>query len=186
MCYSAGGITRLPSTCGRLERSSPRWPLVCPSSPAIRKSIKSLRSSGELSLFLSLSSLLPLTPSLSPNRLLGTPTLQTLPSLPSLPDFRPSFPKWRPQQLSTVLPELATTPDAISLLEKMLVYEPSRRITAKQALREPYFSQENELGAFGGFGGGRAAREGLGAYEPRELQRERVQQPSGLMASPLQ
>ena len=35
--------------------------------------------------------------------------------------------------------------EAIDLLEKMLVYDPSDRITAKEALKHPYFDRIEEF-----------------------------------------
>ncbi|OMJ09277.1 Cyclin-dependent kinase A-1 [Smittium culicis] len=71
-------------------------------------------------------------------RILGTPTEETWPSVTSLPDYKPSFPKWQAQSLKELLPKLC--PDGIDLISKMLIYDPSRRITAKQALLHPYFN----------------------------------------------
>ncbi|PVU97434.1 hypothetical protein BB561_000530 [Smittium simulii] len=70
-------------------------------------------------------------------RVLGTPTEETWPSVTSLPDYKSSFPKWKPKSLAELLPNLCT--DGIDLLEKMLIYDPSHRITAKQAMQHPYF-----------------------------------------------
>ena len=108
------------------------------------------------------------------NRLLGTPTLDVWPGLAQMPDFRPQFPKWRPQNLSNVVTDLDQ--QGIHLLSRMLVYEAQRRIsgelpgsdlsrvvrrslirtacaTAKQALLHPYFmtaapANSRPLGAF--------------------------------------
>lgn len=55
------------------------------------------------------------------------------PSLSSMPDFNSAHPKWRPQNLADVLPEMEG--QALSLLERMLVYDPSRRITGASLYR---------------------------------------------------
>ncbi|KAJ0974570.1 hypothetical protein J5N97_016535 [Dioscorea zingiberensis] len=76
-------------------------------------------------------------------RILGTPNEDTWPGVSSLPDFKSAFPKWPPKDLITVVPNLE--PAGIDLLSKMLRLEPSKRITARQALEHEYFK---DLGAF--------------------------------------
>lgn len=44
-----------------------------------------------------------------------------------MPDFKPTFPRWRPQNLREVLPEMDDT--ALHLLSGMLTYDPARRIS---------------------------------------------------------
>jgi serine/threonine protein kinase len=70
-------------------------------------------------------------------RTLGTPTNATWPGVEELKDFKSSFPKWSPKPMNEIVPNM--DPAGADLLQKMLVYEPSRRITAKQALTHPYF-----------------------------------------------
>ncbi|KAJ3682094.1 hypothetical protein LUZ60_014667 [Juncus effusus] len=70
-------------------------------------------------------------------RVLGTPNEETWPGVTSLPDFKSAFPKWPAKDLSTVVPTL--DPAGIDLLSKMLRLEPSKRITARQALEHEYF-----------------------------------------------
>ncbi|KAL6649092.1 hypothetical protein ACP70R_013316 [Stipagrostis hirtigluma subsp. patula] len=70
-------------------------------------------------------------------RVLGTPNEQTWPGVSSLPDFKSAFPKWQAQDLASVVPNLE--PAGLDLLSKMLRYEPSKRITARQALEHEYF-----------------------------------------------
>jgi len=71
-------------------------------------------------------------------KMLGTPNEENWKGCTSLPDFKPDFPKWSKQDMRKVLP--GVDPVAINLLEKMLVYEPSQRISAKAALQHPYFN----------------------------------------------
>ena len=62
-------------------------------------------------------------------RLLGTPTPEIWPSLVNMPDFKLTFPKWRPQHFHDVLPEMEEL--GLHLLNSMLVYDPSRRLSGK-------------------------------------------------------
>ncbi|KAL3696575.1 hypothetical protein R1sor_010651 [Riccia sorocarpa] len=70
-------------------------------------------------------------------RTLGTPNEETWPGVTSLPDYKSAFPKWPPKNLATVVPGL--DPGGIDLLSKMLTLEPSKRITARDALEHEYF-----------------------------------------------
>jgi len=70
-------------------------------------------------------------------RVFGTPTDETWPGVKSLPDYKDVFPKWRPRPLTEVLPDM--DPLGLDIFQQMMFYEPSRRITAKAALRHPYF-----------------------------------------------
>ncbi|GAM22109.1 hypothetical protein SAMD00019534_052840 [Acytostelium subglobosum LB1] len=72
-------------------------------------------------------------------RVLGTPNESIWPGVTELPDFHVNtFPIWTGQPLAKFVPN--AEPHAIDLLNKMLQYEPSRRISAKAALNHPYFS----------------------------------------------
>ncbi|ESO05052.1 hypothetical protein HELRODRAFT_172067 [Helobdella robusta] len=68
---------------------------------------------------------------------LGTPNTESNPNLLKLPYFNVTFPKWPKKPLSDIIPGLPT--EAYVMLEKMLQYEPSQRITCEDALREQYF-----------------------------------------------
>lgn len=78
-------------------------------------------------------------------RCLGTPTEETWPGVTSLPDYKTTFPRWGAQALAKFVPNLDEC--GLDLLTRMLVYEPSKRISARQALKHPYF---NELHAASG------------------------------------
>lgn len=74
-------------------------------------------------------------------RVLGTPTEQVWPGVTSLPDYQDSLPVWHPKNLADVI---RADPIALDLLSRMLVYDPSVRITAKDALNHPYFANIRE------------------------------------------
>jgi len=71
-------------------------------------------------------------------RVLGTPNESTWPGVTSLPDFSPTFPTWRPGSLARYVRGLC--PKGLDLLARMLVLDPSRRITAIDALQHEYVS----------------------------------------------
>ncbi|XP_057293447.1 cyclin-dependent kinase 2-like [Hydractinia symbiolongicarpus] len=70
-------------------------------------------------------------------RVLGTPNETLWPGVTDLKEFKSDFPKWKTQSFSSIVPSLDA--DGIDLLEKMLTYQPSRRISAKNAMSHPYF-----------------------------------------------
>ncbi|VFQ84684.1 unnamed protein product [Cuscuta campestris] len=70
-------------------------------------------------------------------RVMGTPYEDTWPGVASLPDYKSSFPKWPPKDLATIVPNLDAC--GIDLLRKMLNLDPSKRITARNALEHGYF-----------------------------------------------
>ena len=71
-------------------------------------------------------------------KLLGTPTEKTWPGVSELPDFKKSFPKFRKESFHEVF--MGSSALEIDLLEKILVLDPDRRLTAEEILRHPYFS----------------------------------------------
>ncbi|XP_060081900.1 cyclin-dependent kinase 2-like [Ylistrum balloti] len=71
-------------------------------------------------------------------RTLGTPDENTWPGVSQMPDYKSTFPKWPQQCVSNAVPNLLG--DGLELLQLMLKYEPSQRISAKSALLHPYFS----------------------------------------------
>lgn len=70
-------------------------------------------------------------------RILGTPDEDTWPGVCKLPDYKNTFPKWVKQHLSKFNPQL--NEDGIDLLQKMVIYKPEDRITAKLALTHAFF-----------------------------------------------
>lgn len=71
-------------------------------------------------------------------RALGTPTEDVWQGVSDLPDFKPTFPRWSPVSLRNTVPALDDV--GLNLLTQMLLYEPSQRITARDALNHPYFA----------------------------------------------
>mmetsp|Transcript_21890 Transcript_21890/g.43437 ORF Transcript_21890/g.43437 Transcript_21890/m.43437 type:complete len:326 (+) Transcript_21890:89-1066(+) len=78
-------------------------------------------------------------------RVLGTPTEATWPGVSSFKDFKSTFPKWTPQpdKLREMMPELDK--DGHDLLQRMLIYEPGKRISAIEAMKHPYFDDLKKL-----------------------------------------
>ncbi len=74
-------------------------------------------------------------------RVLGTPDVHSWPELSELPDYNKIvFPTLPPVPLHEILPDVPA--DALALIQKFLVYRPQQRITAAQALLDPYFTTE--------------------------------------------
>lgn len=70
-------------------------------------------------------------------RLLGTPNEENWPGVSKLAEYKTTFPKWKRVSMQNAVPTL--DPAGVDLLSQMLVYEPSKRISAKAALQHPYF-----------------------------------------------
>ena len=67
---------------------------------------------------------------------LGTPRIEDWPEMHSLPDYV-TFPPQPKPHLASIFNAAST--DALDLLEKMLTFNPQRRISAREALGHPYF-----------------------------------------------
>ncbi len=72
-------------------------------------------------------------------RIFGTPDETTWPGISHLPDFKASFPKWEPQIITAKLLRIYDDNNAINLFQLMMKYDPHERISAKEALKHPYF-----------------------------------------------
>jgi len=70
-------------------------------------------------------------------RVLRTPNEELWPGVTQMPDFKPTFPNWSTMNLKTSMKKME--PAGLELLELMLIYDPSKRISAKKALLHPYF-----------------------------------------------
>jgi len=74
-------------------------------------------------------------------RTLGTPNKQIWQDwgdINKLKEYQPSLPNFSAQPLNSLFPNLES--NGIDLMNKMLQYEPCNRISAKEALLHPYFS----------------------------------------------
>lgn len=71
-------------------------------------------------------------------RTVGTPTEETWPGVTSLPEFSAAFPQWPGQSWSKLLP--AGDPLLLDLLARLVVLDPAKRMTARDALDHPYFA----------------------------------------------
>jgi len=72
-------------------------------------------------------------------QIMGTPNDEIWPGVTQLPYWKGIFPHWVKQEWTTTFPSI-TDPNVFDLLDRMLVYDPVRRISAKEALRHPYFA----------------------------------------------
>jgi len=70
-------------------------------------------------------------------RILGTPNEEIWPGVTKLPDFKPQFPTWKSVDLTTIVQGIDSV--GLDLLNQMLHYDPAKRVSAKRALKHPYF-----------------------------------------------
>nr|CAH0110540.1 unnamed protein product [Daphnia galeata] len=71
-------------------------------------------------------------------RTMGTPDETCWPGVSLLPDFKPNFPKWSGSSFEEMFPRLDS--DGLNLLMKLMLYDPNKRLSARQALHHRYFS----------------------------------------------
>lgn len=70
-------------------------------------------------------------------RTMGTPTEETWPGVTSLKAYKNNFPSWKRNVCRALIPQLDDT--GLDLLEKMLIYDPHKRLNAKTAVLHAYF-----------------------------------------------
>ncbi|XP_018914243.2 cyclin-dependent kinase 2 [Bemisia tabaci] len=71
-------------------------------------------------------------------RTLGTPDEDSWPGVTQLPDYKAVFPYWEQQELKEVVPRLDE--EGIDLFSKLVKYDPVSRISARSALKHPFFA----------------------------------------------
>jgi len=71
-------------------------------------------------------------------KILGTPNDGMWNGVSALKDFQHNFPKWKSKNWEQIAPDLCDL--GRDLLSRMLILNPYKRISAKQALRHPYFN----------------------------------------------
>lgn len=71
-------------------------------------------------------------------RTLGTPDETTWPGVSKFPDFKPVFPRWESKSLDQILPP-SLGQEGRNLFQKLLIYDPLKRISAMEAMAHPYF-----------------------------------------------
>ncbi|EIE19555.1 cyclin dependent kinase [Coccomyxa subellipsoidea C-169] len=76
-------------------------------------------------------------------QVLGTPTEEVWKGVTKLQDWH-TFPQWKPRDLARAYPDLGS--DSVDLLRGMLQYQPARRISAKEALKHPFFAELDKEG----------------------------------------
>ncbi|CAH1981228.1 unnamed protein product [Acanthoscelides obtectus] len=70
-------------------------------------------------------------------RILRTPTEQLWPGVSNLREYKAIFPRWTQYSLASQVKNLDE--QGLDLLKEMLVYDPSKRISAKRIAEHPYF-----------------------------------------------
>jgi len=65
------------------------------------------------------------------------------PSITELPEYKADFPVYPMQKVPSIVPGLDE--DGYDLLDKMIVYDPSQRITAQKAMTHQYFQGAQNL-----------------------------------------
>ncbi|KAE9549629.1 hypothetical protein FO519_007170 [Halicephalobus sp. NKZ332] len=71
-------------------------------------------------------------------RILTTPNEQDWPGVTQFPDYKSNFPKWTDNKVKEKLGSLMN-PEALDLLQQMLIYDPVNRISARACFKHPYF-----------------------------------------------
>ena len=73
----------------------------------------------------------------------GTPTAEMWPAVLRLPHYNQEFPQWRESPITDHCPlDCLGSANAADLLNKLLQYDPDRRIACKAALQHPYFFEQ--------------------------------------------
>ncbi|XP_060835122.1 cyclin-dependent kinase 1-A-like [Rhopalosiphum padi] len=75
-------------------------------------------------------------------RILTTPNEKTWPGVSEFKDYQPLFPKWSENILKKSVKNINN--EGLDLLQNMLIYDPSKRINARDALQHDYFKDLNK------------------------------------------
>ena len=73
-------------------------------------------------------------------RILGTPSNAVWPGVESFKDYKDGFPKWEGSGLP-IDENWPLDPHGVALLKEFLIYNPTKRISAKSALNHSYFQK---------------------------------------------
>jgi len=68
------------------------------------------------------------------------------PGVSELENWKDVFPSWKPHNLQRITPRL--NEDGVDLLEKLITYDPHRRISMQDALRHPYLANNSAQPTF--------------------------------------
>jgi len=77
-------------------------------------------------------------------RVLRTPSEDLWPGVTQLPDFKVHFPTWTKKCLDEQMDGHLDS-NGLDLLDKMLTFDPAKRISAKQCLQHPYFDDLDKM-----------------------------------------
>jgi len=75
-------------------------------------------------------------------RILGTPSEETWPGVTSLQDWNEEFPVWPALNVARFCPGLDE--QGLDLVEQLLAIDPRKRISARDAMKHPYFAEYME------------------------------------------
>ena len=76
-------------------------------------------------------------------QMFGTPNEKTWPGITKLPEFKLTFPQFKGKGINAYNRNIDNV--GLDLLSKMIQLDPSKRISAKQALQHPYFNELRDI-----------------------------------------
>ena len=76
-------------------------------------------------------------------QMFGTPNEKTWPGVTKLPEFKLTFPQFKGKGINAYNRNIDDV--GLDLLSKMIQLDPSKRISAKQALQHPYFNELRDI-----------------------------------------
>ena len=76
-------------------------------------------------------------------QMFGTPNEKTWPGITKLPEFKLTFPQFKGKGINAYNRNIDNV--GLDLLSKMIQLDPSKRISAKQALQHPYFNDLRDI-----------------------------------------